>query len=190
MVRDALREGHMDIIAVGGDGTINEAVNGFFESGVRVSPDAVFSFVHNGHDSPLCRRLGVLPGWRAGVDRLAHARIHKRDIGRVTCLSAEGSPVIRFFLGGASFGLSGSAARAFGRARIAGLFGHGFATKLHRLLVRSRWRAPHVRLMSEARTRSLESPVSRYLPGRGCSICRFWTGWTALTEAEACAPPG
>jgi diacylglycerol kinase (ATP) len=149
MVRDALRDGHMEIIAVGGDGTINEALNGFFDRGMPVSPDAVFSFVHNGHDSPLCRRLGVLPGWRAGVDRLAHARIHKRDIGRVTCLSAEGLPVIRFFLGGSSFGLSGSAARAFGRARIARLFGHGFATKLHRLLVRSRWRAPHVRLMSE-----------------------------------------
>ena len=33
MVRDALRDGHMEIIAVGGDGTINEALNGFFERG-------------------------------------------------------------------------------------------------------------------------------------------------------------
>ena len=149
MVRDALRDGHMEIIAVGGDGTINEALNGFFDRGLPVSPDAVFSFVHNGHDSALCRRLGVLPGWHAGVDRLAHARIHKRDLGRVSCLSADGLPVTRFFLGEASFGLSASAARAFGRARIARLFGHGFAARLHRLLVRSRWRATRVRLMSD-----------------------------------------
>ena len=149
MVRDALRDGHMEIIAVGGDGTINEALNGFFDRGLPVSPDAVFSFVHNGHDSALCRQLGVLPGWHAGVDRLAHARIHKRDLGRVSCLSADGLPVTRFFLGEASFGLSASAARAFGRARIARLFGHGFAARLHRLLVRSRWRATRVRLMSD-----------------------------------------
>lgn len=140
MVRDALRDGHMEIIAVGGDGTINEALNGFFERGMAVSPDAVFSFVHSGHDSALCRQLGVLPGWRAGVAHLAHARIHKRDLGRVACLSAEGLPVTRFFLGGASFGLSASTARAFGRARIARLFGHGFAAGLNRLLVRGRWR--------------------------------------------------
>jgi diacylglycerol kinase (ATP) len=150
MVRDALRDGHMEIIAVGGDGTINEALNGFFERGVAVSPDAVFSFVHNGNDSALCRRLGVLPGWHAGVDRLAHARIHRRELGRVACLSTEGLPVIRYFMGAASFGLSASTARAFGRARIARLFGHGFATSLHRLLARSRWRATRVRLMSES----------------------------------------
>ena len=149
MVRDALRDGHMEIIAVGGDGTINEALNGFFDRGVAVSPDAVFNFVHNGHDSALCRRLGVLPGWRAGVAHLAHARIHKRDLGRVACLSAEGLPVTRFFLGEASFGLSASTARALGRARIARLFGHGFATGLHRLAVRGRWRPTRVRLMSE-----------------------------------------
>jgi len=149
MVRDALRDGHMEIIAVGGDGTINEAVNGFFDRGAPVSSDAVFSFVHNGHDSALCRRLGVLPGWRAGVAHLAHARVHRRDLGRVACLSADGLPVTRFFLGGASFGLSASTARALGSARIARLFGHGFAARLHRLMARSRWRATRVRLMSE-----------------------------------------
>ena len=149
MVRDALRDGHMEIIAVGGDGTINEALNGFFDRGVAVSPDAVFSFVHNGHDSDLCRRLGVLPGWRAGVAHLAHARIHKRDLGRVACLSREGLPVTRYFLGAASFGISASAARAVGRARIARLFGHGFATTLHRLAARGRWRATRIRLMSD-----------------------------------------
>lgn len=149
MVRDALRDGHVEIIAVGGDGTINEALNGFFDRGVTVSPDAVFSFVHNGHDSLLCRRLGVLPGWRAGVAHLAHARIHKRDLGRVACLSADGAAVTRFFLGGASLGLSASTARAIGRARIARLFGHGFATVLNRVAVRKCWRPTRVRLMSE-----------------------------------------
>ena len=149
MVRDALRDGHMEIIAVGGDGTINEALNGFFERGMAVSPDAVFNFVHNGHDSALCRQLGVLPGWRAGMAHLAHARIHKRDLGKVACLSAEGLPVTRFFLGGASFGLSASTARALGRARIARLFGHKFAAGLNRHLVRARWRPTRVRLMSE-----------------------------------------
>jgi diacylglycerol kinase family enzyme len=149
MVRDALRDGHLEVVAVGGDGTINEALNGFFESGVAVAPDAVFSFVHSGHDSNLCRRFNIAPGWRAGVTHLGRARIHKRDVGRVACLSDAGQPVTRYFLGAASFGLTGSIARAMGRARIARLFGHGFAGRLHRLAVRLKWRATRVRLMAE-----------------------------------------
>jgi diacylglycerol kinase family enzyme len=148
MVRDALRDGHLEIIAVGGDGTINEALNGFFDRGLQVSPDAVFSFVHNGSDSALCRRFGIDPGWQAGVAHLGQARIHKHDVGRVACLSAKGESITRYFLGGASFGLSARVARAIGRSRIARLFGHGFASRLHRFLARLGWRATRVRLMA------------------------------------------
>jgi len=116
MVRDALRDGHLEILAVGGDGTINEALNGFFDRGAPVSPDAVFSFVHSGHDSQLCRRFGIAPGWQAGVAHLAKAKIHRQEVGRVACLNQNGEPVTRFFLGGASFGLSAASARALGRA--------------------------------------------------------------------------
>ncbi|HSS12751.1 MAG TPA: diacylglycerol kinase family protein [Rhizomicrobium sp.] len=148
VVRDALRDGHMEIIAVGGDGTINEALNGFFEHGAPVSPDAVFSFIHSGHDGQLCRRFGIAPGWRAGVAHLGKAKIHRQDIARVACLSRTGDPVTRFFLGAASFGLSASGARALGRARIARLFGNAFAGWLHRLSARLRWRQTRVRLMT------------------------------------------
>ncbi len=148
MVRDALRDGHLEIIAVGGDGTINEALNGFFDRGAPVSPDAVFNFVHSGHDSALCRRFGIAPGWQAGVAHLGRARIHKRDVGRVACLSESGEPVTRYFLDAASFGLSASIARAIGRARVARLFGHGFAAWLHRLAAQLRWRETRIRLMS------------------------------------------
>ena len=149
MVREAVRDGHLEIIAVGGDGTINEALNVFFDRGVRISPDAVFSFVHNGHQSALCRRFGIAPGWQAGVAHLAGAKIHKQDLGRVSCLSPNGETVTRFFLGGSSFGLSAAAARAFGRARIARLFGHSFASRWHLLSTRLGWRGTRVRLMTE-----------------------------------------
>jgi diacylglycerol kinase family enzyme len=148
MVRDALRDGHLEIIAVGGDGTINEALNGFFDRGLPVSPDAVFSFVHNGENSALCRQFGIEPGWQAGVAHLGRARIHKRDVGRVSCLSVKGESITRYFLGGASLGLSASMARAVGRARIARLFGLGFASRLHRFLARLRWHETRVRLMA------------------------------------------
>jgi diacylglycerol kinase family enzyme len=66
----------------------------------------------------------------------------------VSCLSAGGESITRYFLGAASFGLSASMARAVGRARIARLFGLEFARKLHHFLTRLHWRAMRVRLMA------------------------------------------
>ncbi len=149
MVRDALRDGHMEIVAVGGDGTINEALNGFFEHGEAISPDAVFSFVHNGNDSDLCRRFGLQTGWQVGVAHLGRARIRRYDVGRVACLSSAGAPVARYFLGSASFGLSGSIAARLGASRIARYFSLGFARWLHSRLALADWRECRVRLMAD-----------------------------------------
>ena len=64
--------------------------------------------------APCAGSFGIAPGWQAGVAHLARARIHKTDVGRVACVSGSGEPVTRYFLGGASFGLSASIARAPG----------------------------------------------------------------------------
>ena len=55
LVRDALREGHDQIVVVGGDGTVNEAVNGFFELGVPLAPDAVLNIVQTGQRNDIAR---------------------------------------------------------------------------------------------------------------------------------------
>ena len=149
MVRDALHDGHMEIVAVGGDGTINEALNGFYEHGALVSPDAVLSFVHNGDDGALCRHFGIAPGWQAGIAHLRQARIRKVDVGKVNCLSTTGAPVSRYFLGAASFGLGASIAARLGASRIARFFGHGFARALHSRLALAGWRECRVRLMAD-----------------------------------------
>ena len=149
MVRDALHDGHMEIVAVGGDGTINEALNGFYEHGALVSPDAVLSFVHNGDDGALCRHFGIPPGWQAGIAHLRQARIRKVDVGKVNCLSTAGAPVSRYFLGAASFGLGASIAARLGASRIARFFGHGFAKALHSRLALTGWRECRVRLMAD-----------------------------------------
>lgn len=149
VVRDALRDGHMEIVAVGGEGTINEALNGFFDHGAMVSPEAVFSFVHSGSPGPLSRRFKLTPGWQVGVARLKKARVHKFDLGHVACLGAGGVPVTRFFLGGASIGLSASIARRMGAARIARFFGPRFAGWFHARMALWRWHETRIRLMAD-----------------------------------------
>jgi hypothetical protein len=51
LTRQAIRQGARTIIAVGGDGTINEVVNGFFENEKLISTEAELSIVPRGTGS-------------------------------------------------------------------------------------------------------------------------------------------
>jgi YegS/Rv2252/BmrU family lipid kinase len=154
LARAALREGHLDIVAVGGDGTINEVLNGFFAQGRPVSPDAVLSFVTTGTGGDFRRSFGIGAGWEAGVARLRAARIRKVDVGIVACLGEDGAPVVRHFLNVASFGVSARIARAVNRTRIAGLFGGRFAWRLHSLAALAAWHECRVRLIAPSHAAS------------------------------------
>jgi diacylglycerol kinase (ATP) len=150
LVRAALKDGHLDIVAVGGDGTINEAVNGFFENGAPVSPDAVFGFVTSGTGGDFRRTFGIKPGYEAAIARLKQSRIRRLDVGCVACLSLRGEPVSRYFVNVASFGLSGRIAARVGQAGIARLLGGGFAYVFHALGALLGWRPQRVRLITNS----------------------------------------
>jgi diacylglycerol kinase (ATP) len=148
LVRAALKNGHMDIIAVGGDGTINEAINGFFENDVAISPDAVFGFVSPGSGGDFRRTFGIAAGTEAAIARLKQSRIRRLDVGRVACLSPKGEPVSRYFVNVASFGFSGRLASRINRARFAKLFGRSFARGFHALAALIGWQPQRVRLIT------------------------------------------
>lgn len=149
LVRAALRDGHLDIIVVGGDGTINEAVNGFFEQGAPVSPDAVLGFVASGTDSDFARSLGIASNYQASIARLEKSHIRKVDVGRLSCLSLQGEPLTRHFVNVASFGLSARIARTANRSRFARLLGNRFAFAAHAILSLIGWRSPRLRLIAD-----------------------------------------
>jgi diacylglycerol kinase family enzyme len=136
LVRAALRDGHLDIIVVGGDGTINEAVNGFFDHGALISPDAVLGFIATGRGNDIARAFG-LPAGLNGVGAIRRSHIRKVDLGRLSCLSFGGEPLIRYFLGGASFGFTARLARS--RAPL----GLGVMTAL------VGWHSPRLRLIAD-----------------------------------------
>jgi len=147
LVRHALAEGQHEIIAIGGDGTINECVNGFFDEKGPVSPDAVFGFITSGTGGDFRKSFGIEDGAAAGLARLVSARMKPVDIGRVSCLGAGGKSVVRYFINIASFGLSGVIVDSVNRARIAKLFGGSFAFAFHSASAMLFYRPRGVRLI-------------------------------------------
>ncbi len=146
LVRRALSEGHSEIVAIGGDGTINESINGFFSDEGAVAPDAVFAFVTTGKGGDFRRTFGVAQGYAAAIDRLKDASVRPIDVGYISCVSRNGEPVTRYFVNVASFGLSGAIVDKVNHARIARLFGGAFAFGIHRALSVLTYRERMVRI--------------------------------------------
>jgi len=109
LVREALRAGASTIVSVGGDGTNNEVVNGFFEEDGRpIGRDAVLSLYVSGTGGDFRRSLDWSTTPEDALDRLVNRREQTIDLGRVTLRAHDGTTVTRTFLNIASFGLSGA----------------------------------------------------------------------------------
>ncbi|HEY4125686.1 MAG TPA: YegS/Rv2252/BmrU family lipid kinase [Rhizomicrobium sp.] len=157
LVRRALSEGHTEIIAVGGDGTINEAVNGFFAADGAIAPDAVFAFVTSGTGGDFRKTFGIEAGPQAALAHLKIAKVRSVDIGRVSCLSTDGLPVTRYFINVASFGMSGVIVDRVNRARIAKWFGGSFAIAFHSAIGMLKYRDQMVRLRIDGEYDEIDS---------------------------------
>lgn len=81
-VKEALRGGCRHIVSVGGDGTHYEVVNGFFDGGTAVHPEAVMSILPQGTGNDLARTLGIAanPG---DLSYLATGEVITADVGRI-----------------------------------------------------------------------------------------------------------
>jgi YegS/Rv2252/BmrU family lipid kinase len=107
LAREALRGGAERIVAIGGDGTVNEVVNGFFEDGKPINPAAGLGLIPFGTGGDF-RRSFDLPlevGKAAAI--IAGDRRRTIDVGRLDYTRADGTRALRMFANIASFGVSG-----------------------------------------------------------------------------------
>jgi YegS/Rv2252/BmrU family lipid kinase len=97
LARQALAQGVRRFVAVGGDGTVNETLNGLLEPSGRLSaPDAVLCPVPAGTANELCRALGHLKHPANAFDAAASANFRAIDLLRVRCVGLDGRPIERF----------------------------------------------------------------------------------------------
>jgi diacylglycerol kinase (ATP) len=97
LARAAVAEGARRIVAVGGDGTVNETLNGLLDaSGRLVAPDAVLCPVPAGTANELCRALGHLEHPTRALEAAAGTGARPVDLLRVRCVDLAGQEVERF----------------------------------------------------------------------------------------------
>ena len=123
----ALQNGAEQIIAVGGDGTVNEVVNGFFRDDRPINDRAVLALLVTGSGGDFRRTFRMPDDVDAQVERIAAGEARLIDLGKLTFIDHDGGESVRYFDNIASFGLSGAADMAFNRLRFAKKFGAKFA---------------------------------------------------------------
>lgn len=97
LARTALAQGARRIIAVGGDGTVNEALNGMLDPAGRLMvADSVLCPVPNGTANELSRALGHLATPGLAFDAAASTSTRPIDLLRVRCVGFDGKVVDRF----------------------------------------------------------------------------------------------
>jgi diacylglycerol kinase (ATP) len=118
LTREALNRGHDRIIAVGGDGTLNEALNGFFEDGNPCCPGAALAYIPNGTGADFSRTLGFHGRpIDEHIERLLSAPVTSVDCGEVRFVSTQGEETNRLFINESSLGFSAKTAAAVNKAR-------------------------------------------------------------------------
>jgi YegS/Rv2252/BmrU family lipid kinase len=107
IAREALKSGAERVVAIGGDGTINEVVNGFFENGEPIAPDASFALIPFGTGGDF-RRTAEIPLELADAAAVIAANKRKQiDVGKLELTQRDGTRALRMFANIASFGVSG-----------------------------------------------------------------------------------
>lgn len=133
LARAAARGGADLVVAVGGDGTINEVVNGLLDS--EVNPDArpALGILPAGSGSDFVRSLRVPHDLRAALDVLTAGRLARIDVGAIDCAPLDGEcPGLkrRYFVNMAGCGSSARVVEHFNRLKLRGTLGYVVATAL------------------------------------------------------------
>jgi YegS/Rv2252/BmrU family lipid kinase len=122
--REALQAGETFIVAVGGDGTVHEVVNGMFEDGKTIVAQPLLGVIAAGSGCDFIKTFGLPDDVSGACEHLDGSNTLAIDVGRVTFVDDEGKEATRYFPNIAEVGLGGAVVaraarlpRFFGRSR-------------------------------------------------------------------------
>ncbi len=119
LTREHLQRGAERIVCVGGDGTLNEVVNGFFMGeDAPLGTNAILGLIPNGTGCDFCRTMPIPIGMEASLQTIREGHLQTIDLGRILHRDHGGQSRTRYFHNIASFGIGArSWSASTGRAR-------------------------------------------------------------------------
>lgn len=104
LTREALERGRRLIVAVGGDGTVHEVVNGLIEDDQAINPEARLGVIAAGTGCDFIKTFGIPSSPSHAVVHLDGHESFPIDVGKIT-FTEDGKEVVRYFANVAEVGL-------------------------------------------------------------------------------------
>lgn len=104
LARQAVHAGERFLVAVGGDGTIHEVVNGMIEKDKATNPEAVLGVVSAGTGCDFIKTFGLPPSPSHAAAHLDGGESFPIDIGKIT-MQRDGKSEVRYFANIAEVGI-------------------------------------------------------------------------------------
>lgn len=146
LARRAADQGAELLIAVGGDGTVHEVVNGIAgRSGVELA------VVPRGTGRDFVRTYGIPRALDEAIEIAAHGKVREIDLGRARFRTWEGASAEAFFVNIASAGMSGAIAKRTNETSKA--FGGKVSYFWATLAVFARWQTSEISVAVGSETR-------------------------------------
>jgi diacylglycerol kinase (ATP) len=107
LTRAALRQGAEVVVCVGGDGTLNEVVNGLMDEDRPIRPGVMLGFIPCGTGCDFVKTTLIPKALDRAMDVIKESQGRPIDLGRLTYIDHHGHRSCRYFHNVASFGLGG-----------------------------------------------------------------------------------
>jgi YegS/Rv2252/BmrU family lipid kinase len=95
------------VVAVGGDGTIHEVINGLFHEGGLINPEIALGIVSLGTGADFVKGLSFPESEEDMLRLIVERRVRRIDVGRLQCVNQAGEPQHRYFINIADAGFGG-----------------------------------------------------------------------------------
>ena len=118
IAREAIKNGTELVIGVGGDGTMNEIANGFYENKRIINPETALGVVPAGTGCDLTKSLNIPSGLKNALKVITEAPSASIDVGKAAFKGHAGEDVERYFLNVADFGVGGEVVKKVNERRM------------------------------------------------------------------------
>jgi len=104
LTRKYIENGFCNIIVVGGDGTLNEVVNGIFTQNHIPAGEITLAMIPVGTGNDWCRMFGIPGDYKLAIQLIVKHKVFIQDTGSIKYISSSGTEITRFFINMAGMG--------------------------------------------------------------------------------------